>query len=59
MGGSSGNAVFDGGDGGNVNDPDPVDDGDDNPSDPVLPYRGNAMAADEAHLGSTILQLIL
>ena len=59
-GGSSGNAVFDGGDGGNVKDPDPADDGDDNtpddgddnPSDPVLPYRGNAMAADEAHLGS-------
>ena len=66
-GGSSGNAVFDGGDDGNINDPDPADDGDDNtpddgddntpddgdnPSDPVLPYRGNAMAADEAHLGS-------
>ena len=32
-GGSSGNAVFDGGDGGNVNDPDPADDGDDNTPD--------------------------
>ena len=32
-GGSSGNAVFDGGDGGNVNDPDPADDGDDNTHD--------------------------
>ena len=30
MGGSSGNAVFDGGGDGNINDPDPADDGDEN-----------------------------